>query len=155
MSLILDAVGLVTGIASESERKKAEQAADEEKIRAYQYNIERVKEETAGQVGDIKREGAAYTRGQSAAIGASGAEIGSGTPLMAMIETASSIERDITRVKRAAQLETEYYQGEIEAIGGTKEQKELRGKLKKTSPWGPGARGKYSMRTYGGGPGAR
>jgi len=140
ISLLLGGISTITGIASYSSQKSAEQAMDEEKVRAHQYNIERVKEETAGKVGDIKREGASYTRAQDAAIGASGAEMGSGTPLMAQIQTAMSIERDVTRIKRGAQLETEYYQQEIEA---------LTPKKKKPAPY------KYSMRTYGGGPGAR
>jgi len=135
MSLILDAVGLVTGIASYSSQKSAEEIARQEKIAEYEYNIERVKEETAGQVGDIKREGAAYTRRQDAAIGASGAEIGSGTPLMAQISTAASIERDVTRIKRGAQLETEYYQEQIDI---------LKPKKKKPAPY-----------KYSGGPGGR
>jgi hypothetical protein len=115
-SLLMGGISLIGGIASESAQKTAQQKADEEQVRKYQYDIERIKEETAGTVGDIKREGAAYTRQQSAAAGAAGAEISSGTPLMSMIQTATSIERDITRVKRGAQLETEYYQQEIEKL---------------------------------------
>ena len=135
ISLLLGGISTITGIASYSSQKSAEQAMDEEKVRSYQYNIERIKEETAGQVGDIRREGAAYGRQQGAAIGASGAEMGSGTPLMAQIQTAASIERDVTRIKRGAQLETEYYQEQIDIL-----------KPKKKKP----AQYKYSM-----GPGGR
>lgn len=115
IGLGVSAIGTFGGMSAS---KKAEKTMTAEKIASYEYNIERIKEETAGTVGDITREGAAYGRQQRAAIGASGAEIGSGTPLMAMIETASSIERDISRVKRAAQLETEYYEREIKLLGG-------------------------------------
>ena len=135
ISLLLGGISTITGIASYSSQKSAEEIERQEKIAGYEYNIERVKEETTGQVGDIKREGAAYGRQQSAAIGASGAEMGSGTPLMAQIQTAASIERDVTRIKRGAQLETEYYQEQIDIL-----------KPKKKKP----AQYKYSM-----GPGGR
>jgi len=139
LTLLMGGISMIGGIAADSAQKSAEQAQREETIRKHEYDIERIKEETAGQVGDIRREGATYGRQQSAAIGASGAEIGSGTPLMAMIKTASSIERDVTRIKRGAQLETEYHQEEIEALSPKKK------KPTKT---------KFTSK-YGGGPGAR
>ena len=135
ISLLLGGISTITGIASYSSQKSAEEIERQEKIAGYEYNIERVKEETAGRVGDERKEGATYMRGQSAAVGASGAEIGSGTPLMAMIETATGIERNVTRIKRGAQLETEYYQEQIDTL-----------KPKKKKP----AQYKYSM-----GPGGR
>jgi len=119
-TIIGSVAGMGMGIASYGEQKAAVAATKEEKIRTYQYNIQRIKEETAGRVGDITREGKMYERGQRAAIGFSGAEIAGGTPLMAMVQTAASIERDITRTKRAAQLETEYYQEMIDILGGGK-----------------------------------
>ena len=48
-------------------------------------------------------------------MGASGATVGVGTPLMNMIETAAGIERDKARLTRAAELEIEYREGEIAA----------------------------------------
>lgn len=120
VSWIMVGTSVIGGIASHSQQKKAAEVSREEKIRAYEYNIERIKQETAGTVGDIKRSGREFGIHQTAAMGASGAELGIGTPLMNMLETEASIARDIARVKKAAALETEYYQEEIEALGGGK-----------------------------------
>jgi len=117
ISIGLSTLSFISGASKSSSSEKAQQEAQriswEEKIRAYEYNIGLAKREMTGMIGDIQREGAAFQRYQAAAIGASGAEIGAGTPLMMMIETAATIERDIARTRTAYEEQIKYYEQEI------------------------------------------
>jgi len=106
---------------SHSEQKKAEQATREEKIRAYGFNIGQTEKDIervryAGQEAraETRREGEQAIRGQAAAIGASGASIGAGSPLMTMVETSESLERDILRLRRLEEMEVEKKESQIE-----------------------------------------
>ena len=113
----IDVLSFITGSSKSSKASKAQREAQiegyKEKIRTYEYNIERAQTEMAGTVGDIQREGAAFQRRQLANIAGSGAEIGTGTPLMNMIQTAAGIERDVMRTKQAYGQEIEFYEQEI------------------------------------------
>ena len=121
---IFEMFNIVGGIfgsgKASSEQKKAYRESKEAQIRAYQYNvgatekeIEQVKYLGQETRADIRREGGATKRAQSAAMGASGAVIGTGSPLMTMTETAESIERDLLRMRRLEQMEVEKREAEI------------------------------------------
>jgi hypothetical protein len=132
--------GIFGGSKARKEQRAAQRAAWEEKIRSYEYGIEQTEMEI-GQLqyvgqetrADIRREGEATMRGQRAAIGASGAAAGVGSPLMTMTQTAESIERDILRTTRLEEMEIEerrkgieFMEQEIEELeknlgGGSKE----------------------------------
>ena len=102
-------------------QKKAYQEGIEEKVRTYEFNvgqtetdIGRIRQLESERVGDITREGRRFTQHQSAALGASGAVVGAGTPLDIMKETAANIERDILRTQEAAGYEIEKREQGIE-----------------------------------------
>ena len=128
---IFGTIGGMAGSAKAAEQSEAAyEASLEEKSRAYKFNIGQTKEEIgqikyAGQEtrADIRKEGDQFLRGQAAAIGASGAVIGVGSPLMTMIETAESIERDLLRTQRLEEMEIKkrkqkitFMKGEIKEI---------------------------------------
>ncbi len=96
------------------EQKKAQVAAWEADIRAYKFNIGQLGED----IGAIRREGEDFKRGQSAAMGASGATLGFGTPLMNMIRTQAGIDVNV----RGKEDEIAFLQEEIiateENLGG-------------------------------------
>jgi len=101
-------------------QKKITQAGMEEKVATYQHNIGQTQRDIASiqrvtgeLVGDIQREGQKFTQEQSAALGASGAVIGTGTPLDTLIETEASIQRDVMRTETAGQEEVTKRQEEI------------------------------------------
>lgn len=127
----LDLFGSLFGMSQSKKAREREVKAYlsslEEKHRAYEFNIGQTELEI-GQIkyasqekrADIRREGDQFLRGQAAAIGASGAVIGEGSPLMTMIETAESIERDILRTQRFEQMaikerkkKIKYMEGEV------------------------------------------
>lgn len=85
-----------------------------EKIRTYEYNIEQIGEGAKNLIGDIKRESATFQRKQMAAMGAAGAEVGSGTPLMNMLATEAVIAGYLSETARAADKQIEFMKGEIE-----------------------------------------
>jgi len=118
---IASVVGALTSVVSTSQSAQSQQFQEQgvqaewqSKIDTAKYNIERSKEEARILTGDIQREGALFQRGQMAAMGASGAEVGSGTPLMNMLQTQAGIARDVLNVQRASQMEIEYLESEIE-----------------------------------------
>ena len=100
--------------------KEITQAQMQEKVDVYQHNIGQTQKDIASiqrvtgeLVGDIQREGRKFTQEQSAALGASGATIGSGTPLDTLIETEASIQRDILRTETTGQEVIAQKQSEI------------------------------------------
>ena len=97
------------------EQRKATIAGWESQLRTHEYNIERIGIELIGKVGDIRKEGERFQSYQLAYMGASGATVGVGTPLMNMIETAAGIETDIRNLERLADLERDYLESEIAA----------------------------------------
>ena len=107
----------MAGLSQSQQAYKAQQEAQiagwEEKIRSHEYNIERIKEELSGQLGDITKGGERFQRLERAYMGASGAEIGTGIPLMNMIATAAGIETSKRRLERLAELQIEYLEEEI------------------------------------------
>lgn len=127
-TLIFGGIGALGTISSmvgsskaQKEQERAQEAAWREKIRAYEFNIGQTEKDIEGlkyfsqeKIVDIRREGSRFMRGQSAAMGASGAVVGVGTPLMAMTETAESTERDVLRAKREKKLGVEYLESDIE-----------------------------------------
>ena len=113
-------VNAIFGMAGLSQSKKAYEAQQEAQIvgweatiRSHEYNIKRIKEELTGQLGDITKGGKRFQRLERAYMGASGAEIGTGTPLMNMMATAAGIETDKRRLERLAELQIEYLEEEI------------------------------------------
>lgn len=125
MGLGLGIIGTVGGMIGSSEAAAQSEAAYkaslEEKVRAYGFNIGQTETEIeqvkyAGQETrtDIRREGDQFLRGQAAAIGASGAVIGVGSPLMTMTETAENVERDLLRTQRIEGMEVTKREDEIE-----------------------------------------
>ena len=141
MGLGLGIIGTAGGMIGSSEAaaqsKAAYRASLEEKQRAYGFNIGQTEQEIGGikyagqeRRSDIRREGDQFLRGQAAAIGASGAVIGVGSPLMTMTETAEGIELDLLRTRRLEQMEVEkressieFMESEIEEIGDLLEKK--------------------------------
>lgn len=125
LGLGIGVAGLVGSSKAAEQSEAAYEASLEEKIRAYEFNIGQKKEEI-GQLrykggetrADIRREGEQFMRGQAATIGASGAEIGVGSPLMTMTETAESIERDIIRTQRLEEMEIKKRRQEIKFMKG-------------------------------------
>jgi len=119
---VLGTVGGIVGSAKAAgQSEEAYKASLEEKYRAYEHNIGQTEKDIEGikyfgseTRADIRREGDQFMRGQAAAIGASGAEIGTGSPLMTMISTAETIERDMLRATRLEELEIEKRESEIE-----------------------------------------
>ena len=112
MSMLSGISGMAGSSKAHEQQERAQRAAWEEKIRAYQFNIGQTEQEIeqlkyvgAETRADVRREGGRFMRGQSAAMGASGAAVGVGTPLMAMTEAAESIERDVLRVTRLEEME--------------------------------------------------
>jgi len=140
---------LLSGVFGSSkahkEQEKAQKASWEEKLRAYQFgigqtekDIEQLKYVGAETRVDIRREGGRFMRGQSAAMGASGATVGVGSPLMAMTEAAESIERDVLRITRLEEMEItkreegiEFMESEIDVL---KENLGIDGEEKKVKP---------------------
>jgi len=106
---ITGAVSTIGGIAGSSAAQQQSEAAYkaslEEKLRAYQANIGMTKYAGETERADIQREGEQFIRGQEAAIGASGATIGTGTPLMTMIDTAQTLELDMLRSHRMEKMQ--------------------------------------------------
>ena len=120
---VMAAIGLVTSVASlaqgskaASEQEKAQRVQWQTELETHQFNLDLAKEGLKGGLADISREGARFQRQQGAAMGASGATLGVGTPLMNMISTAAGIEQDKTRLTRSAELEIEFRQGEIDKL---------------------------------------
>jgi len=123
ISLIGLGVAIIGGIAGASasnkaqkEQEKAQKAQWQTELDTHQYNIDLTKQQLTENLADIGATGRATQRKQFATMGASGAEVGVGTPLMNMIETAAGIEKDKTGATRAAELEIEYRQGEIDKL---------------------------------------
>jgi len=101
--------------------QRAYQQQMNEKIKNYQFDIqaagldiEHIQELKEENIADIQEEGARFTRQQRAYLGAAGAEIGTGTPLLTMLETAAGIKRNIERVKTEARQQTESAEQQIE-----------------------------------------
>ncbi len=133
-ALILTGIGLAitagattASIVSQGEAREAQDkatAAAEEaqkaqwktELETHLYNIDLAKEGLRTGLADFTREGARDLRLQGAAMGASGATLGVGTPLMNMIRMAAGIEEDKAGLKRTAELEIEFRQGEIEGL---------------------------------------
>lgn len=123
LALIGLGVSAISSIASSSKQKKAQDKQDkaqqaqwETELATHEYNIDLAKLQLTGDVSDIREGGATTQRKRLAAMGASGATLGTGTPLMNMIRSAAGIERDITDVTRAAELEIEFAESEIEGL---------------------------------------
>lgn len=132
MGAIPAIIGAVVGIAGIAQSAKSQKASEEafdyqkeaqkiqwqEEIDTHKFNIKRSGEEARGLIGDFQREGAAFSRGQMAAMGAAGAEVGSGTPLMNMLQTQAGTARDVLRVQRASDLEIEFAKEQIGVLEG-------------------------------------
>ena len=113
----------ITGLASSSQQNQAQadqeaaqQAQWQTELETHQFNLDLAKEGLSTGLANISREGARFQRLQGAAMGASGATLGFGTPLMNMITTAAGIERDKAGLTRTAELEIEFRQGEIDKL---------------------------------------
>ncbi len=133
-ALILTGIGLAitagattASIVSQGEAREAQDkatAAAEEaqkaqwktELETHLFNIDVAKKGLREGTADISREGARFQRLQGAAMGASGATLGVGTPLMNMIRTAAGIERDKSRLAAQTQLDIDFAQGEIDAL---------------------------------------
>ncbi len=123
LALIGTVVGIGSTIVGMSQQSKAQDEAEEAQrvqweteLETHQFNLDLVKEGLSTGLADITREGARFQRLQGAAMGASGATLGVGTPLMNMIRTAASIERDKAGLTRTAELEIAFRQGEIDKL---------------------------------------
>ncbi len=123
LTLIQMGIGGITSIVSGSQQKKAQDEAEEAQraqweteLATHQFNIDVAKKGLREGTADISREGARFTRLQNAAMGASGATLGFGTPLMNMISTAAGIERDKSRLAAQTQLDIDFAQGEIDKL---------------------------------------
>ena len=101
---------------AQADAEAAQRAQWETELATHQFNIDLTKEGLKTGLADISREGARDLRLQGAAMGASGATLGVGTPLMNMIRMAAGIEEDKARLTRTAELEIEFRQGEIEGL---------------------------------------
>lgn len=113
-------VKTVTSVAGYGKGKKAQKAQKEaqkiqweEAIRTHQVNIDLAKHQAGVDIFGLQSEGAQFARGQMAAMGAAGAEVGSGTPLMNMLQTQAGIARDVLNVQKALDIEVEYREEEI------------------------------------------
>ncbi len=111
------------GASASAEQDKAQKAADlaqraqwKTELETHLFNIDVAKKGLREGTADISREGARFQRLQGAAMGASGATLGVGTPLMNMIRTAAGIERDKSRLAAQTQLDIDFAQGEIDAL---------------------------------------
>ncbi len=87
------------------EQRLAERTQWRSDIRTYEFNIDQLGKD----IGAIRREGDDFQRLQGAAMGASGATLGVGTPLMNMIRTKAGIDIDI----RDKESEIAFLQEEI------------------------------------------
>ncbi len=130
ISPILIGIGVITSLAGMSQQKKAQRSQDkaqaaadtaqqaqwQTELETHQFNIDIAKKGLREGTADISREGARFQRLQGAAMGASGATLGFGTPLMNMITTAAGIERDKSRLAAQTQAEIDFRQGEIDAL---------------------------------------
>jgi len=126
-AIIGGAISGISAIGSYKQGQKAFEAQQmaagltkEEKIAAYRFNIERSEEEMGKKIGDIQRGGAEFARGQTAAMGAAGAEVGSGTQLQHMLETETGIARDVLETRRAHELEIEFMHSQLVLLGAEK-----------------------------------
>ena len=102
--------------AAQAAAEEAQEAQWQTELETHQFNIDIARKGLREGTADISREGARSLRLQGAAMGASGATLGTGTPLMNMISTAAGIERDKSRLAAEAQLEIDFRQGEIEGL---------------------------------------
>ena len=116
VSAIFGLVGASQSSQAQDEADAAQQAQWQTELETHQYNIDLAKLQLQGGLADITREGARFQRLQGAAMGASGATLGVGTPLMNMIRTAASIGEDKARLTREAELKIEFAQGEIDKL---------------------------------------
>lgn len=134
-TLIFGGLGAAGTIAGMSKAKKSYQASQaayyenllgyqaslESKQRSYEFNIGQIERDieqvgyiTQESIFDLRRSGGTLQRQQRAVMGASGAKIDVGTPLLEMTRTAESIERDITRLRRVEAATIEGMEAEKE-----------------------------------------
>ncbi len=118
VSITSSVIGLSESSKAQKSQDAAQQAQWQTELETHQYNLDLAKEGLRTGLADISREGARFQRQQGAAMGASGATLGTGTPLMNMITTAAGIERDKAGLTRTAELEIEFRQGEIDKLTG-------------------------------------
>ncbi len=125
VSAIFGLVGASQSSQAQAEQDKAQADAEaaqraqwETELATHQFNLDLAKEGLSTGLADFTREGARDLGLQGAAMGASGATLGVGTPLMNMIRMAASIERDKAGLTRTAELEIAFRQGEIDKLTG-------------------------------------
>ena len=130
IALISLLVGGTSAIGGASKRSKAQTEQDEAQADAeaaqraqwqtelatHQFNIKVAEKGLREGTADISREGARSQRLRGAAMGASGATLGFGTPLMNMISSAAGIERDKSRLAAQTQLDIDFARAEIEKL---------------------------------------
>ncbi|MCK4830342.1 hypothetical protein KA005_82250, partial [bacterium] len=96
-------VGIVSGIAE----SRAETAIYKENIAQGQRDIAYIEGMTTETVEDIREGGQQFLHRQKAAIGAAGVKLTGESPLLLLQETATKIDEDIARIKKASQHEIE------------------------------------------------
>lgn len=104
--------------------QKAQKAQYESDIATYQYNIERAESdiealqaEKEEKIGTYWEEAQAFSRKQKAALGASGAVMGEGTPMEVMERTAQRQESEAAAIERSYRAEIEGLEEEKEFYG--------------------------------------
>jgi len=128
-------IGLIHGIKSSREsqelteeqwafQQKAQKAQYKSDIATWQSNIEQAKadiEATKSEMSDVlgvkQMEQEQYARGERALFGASGVEMGTGTPLEVMERTAKRQELEYSAIKGSYEAKIEGYELEKEFYG--------------------------------------
>jgi len=111
--------GVVKGISMIVAGAKEKEIA-EENIAQGERDISYIKQQTTETVGDIQKGGQQFLHRQKAAIGAAGVKLTGESPLLLLQETATKIDKDIARLKKASKHKIESIEsasGQYESMG--------------------------------------
>ena len=97
-------------------QKQAQREQWRSEIRTHTFNIGQAKKDMSKALLDTYKSGALHLREKKAWLGAAGAEVGSGTPLMNMIQAKTDIELEAIAIKQTYEPEIEFMESEIENL---------------------------------------
>lgn len=120
LTIGLSALSLLWGMYSSSQAEGASAAAQrqqwEDKIDFFKFAMGQAKTTMASELLELSRTGSMHLREKMAWHGAAGAEVGSGTPLMNMIQAEQDIQLEALAIKKTYLPEIEFYESEIEKL---------------------------------------